>query len=136
MMSKGAHALNRLRPIVIACAVFALGASFMWGYQQGQRQANMDIEPMTQELQDLQSLLAQQQRERQQQLIDLQNRIAQQQQQTTRSSSVLSELEHALLGLNAEYSELLSAYRQLEAQFNEREALIRQWLAQPAPPHR
>lgn len=126
------HKVNSLQswPIAIACALFALGFSFTLGWHFGQQQVHaVQLNPMAQELGELETLLTSQQRTRAQQLSALQTQLAQQQNDTAQSSSVLRELEQWLTQLQAEHEILLSAYSLLEHQLSEREALLEQWLS-------
>ena len=122
---------NPLRgwPMPVALAVFVLGLSFMGGYHQGQQQTVSEhIAPMAAELDELQTLLNTQQRDRQRQLSVLQAQFTQQQDHSAQTQNVIAELEEALVGLHADYDQLVATYQLLQTQFAEREALIQQWL--------
>jgi septal ring factor EnvC (AmiA/AmiB activator) len=128
-MSANVFSPLRSWPIAIAVALFGVGLSFVWGYHQGQQQTVTEqLTPMAAELDELQTLLNTQQRERQQQLRILQEQLAEQQTHSTQSSSAIEELEQALLRLHADYDQLVATYQLLQTQFAEREALIQQWL--------
>ncbi len=120
-------------PIAIAVALFVLGMSFVWGYHQGQAHLRSEqLNPIIAELNAQQTLLRSQHNNRQQQLSALQSQLAEHQDDSTQSMALIAELEQALLGLYADYDQLVDTYQLLQTQFTEREALIQQWLSNNA----